>query len=257
MSGVLQGKVAVVTGGDTGIGKAITLAMAAQGAAVVIDYHGDVAPAKALVEQIESSGGKACAVAADVAKPQEVQRLIDTAVERYGGLHVMVNNAGIEEKHAFVEMPLDVYERIVSVNLTGVWLGSQCAAKQMIAQGQGGRIITISSVHEDVTMPENAAYCATKGAVRMLTRTIAVELASHGITANNVCPGAIETPMDAKIESEPPELRALLSEIPMGRMGKPSEVAQLCVFLASDDAAYITGASLMIDGGMSKNSGSL
>jgi glucose 1-dehydrogenase len=183
--------------------------------------------------------------------------LIGAAVDRYGKLDVMVNNAGIEEQHPFVEMPLDVYEKTIAVNLTGTWLGCQLAAQQMIKQQRGGRIINISSIHEDITMPTNAAYCASKGAIRMLTRTIAVELAQYGITVNDVCPGAIDTPIDAPVKRDPQKMQTLLSEIPMRRMGRPEEIAQLCVYLASADAAYVTGASLYIDGGMSKNSGSL
>ncbi|HLI94725.1 MAG TPA: glucose 1-dehydrogenase [Candidatus Baltobacteraceae bacterium] len=253
----LRDKVAIVTGGDTGIGRAICLAMAREGAKIVIDYHGDRGPALALALEIGGFGGSACDVGADVSKPQEMQQLIEAAVQRYGKVDVMVNNAGIEQQHPFIEMPLEIYEKIVAVNLTGTWLGCQLAAKQMAQQGRGGRIINISSVHEDVTMPTNAAYCATKGAIRMLTRTIAVELAPYGITVNDVCPGAVDTPIDTSVKRDPEKMDALLREIPMRRMGRPEEVAQLCVYLASEDAAYVTGASLFIDGGMSKQSGSL
>lgn len=253
----LRDKVAIVTGGDTGIGKAIVLAMAREGAKVVIDYHGDEKPAKALVSEIQMFGGSACGVGADVSKPQDVHSLIGAAVERYGKLDIMVNNAGIEEQHPFIEMPLEVYEKTIAVNLTGTWLGCQIAAQQMVKQRRGGRIINISSVHEDITMPSNAAYCASKGGIRMLTRTIAVELAQYGITVNDVCPGAVDTPIDAPVESDPEKMKALLSEIPLRRMGRPEEIAQLCVYLASEDAAYVTGASIFIDGGMSKASGSL
>jgi glucose 1-dehydrogenase len=183
--------------------------------------------------------------------------LITAAVQRFGGVDIMVNNAGMEDKHPFLEMPLEVFERVLAVNLTGVWLCAQNAARRMATQGRGGRIITISSIHEDVAMPTNAPYCAAKGGVRMLTRTLSVELAPLGITVNNVCPGAIDTPMDKPLERDPGELRRLLSEIPLRRMGKPEDVAELCVYLASDAASYVTGASLYIDGGMSKNSGSL
>jgi glucose 1-dehydrogenase len=253
----LRDKVAIVTGGDTGIGKAICIAMAREGAKVVIDYHGEQAPASALVQQIGAFGGSACEIGADVSKPDDVRRLIDAAVQRYGKLDIMVNNAGIEQQRPFIEMPLEDYEKTIAVNLTGTWLGCQIAAQQMVRQGRGGRIINISSVHEDVTMPTNAAYCASKGAIRMLTRTIAVELAKYGITVNDVCPGAIDTPIDAPVKRDPEKMQALLAEIPMRRMGRPEEVAQLCVYLASEDAAYVTGASLFIDGGMSKQSGSL
>ncbi len=253
----LRDKVAIVTGGDTGIGKAISIAMAREGASVVIDYHGEEAPASALVREIRTFGGTACEIGADVSKPDEVRRLIAAAVERYGKLDIMVNNAGIEEQHPFIEMPLEAYEKTIGVNLTGTWLGCQVAAQQMVKQQRGGRIINISSVHEEIPMPTNAAYCASKGGIRMLTRTIAVELAQYGITVNDVCPGAIDTPIDAPVKRDPEKMKALLSEIPMRRMGRPEEIAQLCIYLASEDAAYVTGASIFIDGGMSKNSGSL
>ena len=253
----LRDKVAIVTGGDTGIGKAIVLAMAREGAKVVIDYHGDEKPAAALVSEIKAFGGAACEIGADVSKPQDMQSLIAAAIERYGKLDIMVNNAGIEQQHPFIEMPLEDYEKTLAVNLTGTWLGCQLAAQQMVKQRCGGRIINISSVHEDIAMPTNAAYCASKGAIRMLTRTIAVELAQYGITVNDVCPGAVDTPIDAPVKSDPQKMKALLSEIPMRRMGRPEEIAQLCVYLASEDAAYVTGASIFIDGGMSKKSGSL
>ena len=257
MPGNLQGKVAIVTGGDTGIGKSISQELAAEGASVVIDYHGDRAPADALVAQIAQAGGTSCALGADGSKPDDVAALIEGAIKAYGTLDVLVNNAGVEQKHPFVETPLDVYQSTIAVTLTGVWMLSQAAAKQMIAQKSGGRIINISSVHEDIAMPTNAAYCASKGALRMLTRTICNELAPYGITVNNICPGAIDTPMDKAVKRDPKELDALLNEIPLHRMGQPAEVGRMCVYLASDDGAYVTGASLFIDGGMSKNSGSL
>lgn len=253
----LQGKVAIVTGGDTGIGKAIVLAFAREGASVVIDYHGDVSPADALAGQIQKDGGKAVVCGADVRQAGDVEALVRKAVDAFGGLDIMVNNAGWEQQHPFLEMPFEVYRRIVDVNLTGTWLGSQFAAKQMVRQKRGGRIINISSIHEEITMPSNSAYCASKGGIRMLARTIAVELAQYGITVNDVCPGAIDTPMDASIKRKPEEMQELLSEIPLARMGKPEEVAELCVYLASDAAAYVTGASYFLDGGMSKKSGSL
>lgn len=253
----LEGKTAVITGGDTGIGRAIALEFAAAGACVVVDFVGDRSPADALVDQIGNSSGKAVAIEADVSKPEDVRRLIDKTVEHFGTIDVMVNNAGIEEKHPFLEMPLDVFEKVLAVNLRGTWLCSQIAARKMVEQKRGGRIINISSIHEDVTMPTNAPYCASKGAIRMLMRTIAVELAPHNITVNNVCPGAIDTPMDARLKRNDMEINALLQEIPMRRMGKPDEVAKLCAYLASDAAAYITGASFVVDGGMSKESGSL
>lgn len=253
----LAGKVAIVTGGDTGIGKAICIAMAADGAKVVIDYHGDQSPAAQLVKQIQDSGGAACAIGADVSNPQDAQKLVGEAISRFGSVDILVNNAGVEELHPFLEMPLEVYERVIGVNLTGVWLCTQAAAHAMVRQKTGGRIINISSIHEEVTMPTNAPYCAAKAGVRMLMRTLAVELAPYGITVNDVCPGAIDTPMDKSVKRDPQKYRALIDEIPMRRMGKPEEVAEMCVYVASNAAAYVTGASLFIDGGMSKQSGAL
>jgi glucose 1-dehydrogenase len=253
----LKDKVAIVTGGDTGIGKAICSAMAREGAKVVVDYHGDEGPAAALVRAIEQDGGTACAIAADVSNADEVQQLVNAALGQYDGLNIMVNNAGTEEQHPFLEMPFDVYERVIGVNLTGVWLCTQAAARAMAERKQGGRIINISSIHEEVTMPTNAPYCAAKAGVRMLMRTLAVELAPFGITVNDVCPGAIDTPMDRPVKEDREKYEALLKEIPMRRMGKPEEVAEMCVYLASDVASYVTGASLFIDGGMSKQSGAL
>ncbi len=253
----LRDKVAIVTGGDTGIGKAISIALATEGAKVVIDYHGDEKPAKAVVDHIENFGGKAICNPADISKPDEAADLVKAAVDQFGGLDIAVNNAGIEEKHPFIEMPLQVWNNVIAVNLTGVWLVAQAAAKQMAAQQRGGRIINISSVHEEIAMPTNAPYCASKGGVKMLMRTIAVELAQYGITVNDICPGAVDTPMDAPLKRDQKEYDELLSEIPLRRMAKPEEVAQMCVYLASDEAAYVTGASFFIDGGMSKQSGSL
>lgn len=216
----LRDKVAIVTGGDSGIGKAIALRFAQEGAAVAVDYHGDSRPADAVIEQIRHLGGRALAVAADVSNEQDVERLVQTAVRTFGGLDVLVNNAGIENKQPFLETPIEVWSKVIAVNLTGVWLCTQHAARVMAAKN-GGRIINISSVHEDVAIPTNAPYCASKGGVRMLMRTLAVELAPHNITVNDVAPGAIDTPMDAALERQPAELRALISEIPLGRWGNP------------------------------------
>ncbi len=253
----LKDKVAIVTGGDTGIGKAISLACAREGASVVIDYHGDVAPANALVDEIENLGARATAVGANVADPEEVESLIAAAVNAYGGVDILVNNAGIEQKHPFLETPFELFRKVIDINLGGVWLCTQAAAKQMVKQKRGGRIINISSIHEELPMPTNAPYCAAKGGVRMLMRTVALELAKEHITVNDVAPGAVDTPMDAGLKANTREYQALLAEIPLARMAKPEEIAGLVVFLASEAAAYITGATYVIDGGMTKHAGSL
>jgi len=253
----LQNKVAIVTGAATGIGKAIATTMAAEGASVVIDYVGDPAFANAAVQAIQAAGGKVTAVAADVSNPGQVNQLIQKAIDSFGKLDILVNNAGLEYKHPFHEFPFELWQKVIAVDLTGPFLCAQATAKAMIRQATGGRIINISSIHEDLPMPTNAPYCAAKGGLRMLMRTIAVELAPHKITVNNIAPGAIFTPIDADIEADAKLEAALMAEIPLGRWGKPEEVAALAAFLASDDAAYCTGSTFFIDGGMIRQAGSL
>jgi glucose 1-dehydrogenase len=252
----LQDKVAIVTGSATGIGRAIAVRFAREGAAVVVDYVGAPDVAAETEKEIAALGGRSIAVAADISKPDQVQTLVDGAVRAFGKLDIVVNNAGIEKKFAFVDYPLGELQKILDVNLVGPFLVSQAAARQMIKQNLGGRIINISSVHEDLPMPQNAAYCASKGGLRMLARTIAVELAKDRITVNNIGPGAIFTPIDADVEAMPEMEKALMSEIPLKRWGKPEEVAGLAVYLASDEAAYVTGSTYFIDGGMLRQSGS-
>ena len=253
----LENKVAIVTGAATGIGQAIAAGMAREGASVVIDYVGAPDAPNQTVQMIESAGGKCLAVEADVSKPDEVANLMQQALAKFGRVDILVNNAGIERKHPITEFPLDQWNMIIAVNLTGPFLCAQAAAKQMIAQAGPGRIINISSVHQDLPMPGNAPYCASKGGLRMLMRTMAVELAPHGITVNNIGPGAIYTPIDADVQANPEMEHALMAEIPLGRWGKPEEVANLAVFLASDDASYVTGSTYYIDGGMLRMSGGL
>ena len=253
----LQNKVAVITGASLGIGSAIALAFAKEGAAVALDYRSHPGEAKEIVDRVEGSGGRAISVHADVSSPEDVKNLIQRAVREFGRLDVMVNNAGMEEKMPFLDTPLDVWNRTIAVNLTGAWLGCQEAARQMVNQGGAGRIINVSSVHEDLPMPTNSPYCAAKGGLRMLMRTIAVELAAHNITVNNIAPGAVDTPMDAPLKEDANQMQQLLSEIPLGRMARPEEVAALAVYLASEDAAYVTGSTFVIDGGMMRHSGRL
>ncbi|MGH2411220.1 MAG: SDR family oxidoreductase [Chloroflexota bacterium] len=254
----LQDKVAIVTGAATGIGRSIAILMAREGAAVAIDYdEGQRTAARAVVAEIEKAGGKALAIEADVTKEAEVKKLVKHTADHFGRLDILVNNAGVEEEHPFLDMPLAVWDWVIAVDLTGPWLCAQAAARQMVSQGKGGRIINISSVHEDMPMPTNAPYCAAKGGLRMLMRTIAVELAPHKITVNNIGPGAIDTDLDAPTINDPPKFATLLGEIPLGRVGQPSEIAGLAVYLASDAAAYVTGSTYFMDGGMLRQSGSL
>ncbi len=253
----LQGKVGIVTGAATGIGQAIAMALAAAGASVVVDYVGNAFVVSRTLHKIGVIDGKVIGVDADISKQDDVEDLIRKAVQAFGKVDIFVNNAGIEKKLPFVDYPLDEWVKIMAVNLTGPFLCCQAAARQMIQQGSGGRIINISSIHEDLPMPTNAAYCASKGGVRMLMRTIAVELAPHKITVNNIAPGAIYTSIDADVESDKQLDNKILEEIPLGRWGTPEDVAHLAAFLASDEASYITGSTYIIDGGMIRNAGSL
>lgn len=252
----LKDRVAIVTGAATGIGQGIAIRFAKEGAAVVVDYVGKPGTPNRTEEAIKAAGGRTIAVEADVSNPQQVQNLIDSTVREFGKLDIVVNNAGIEKKFAFVDYPVDEARKILDVNLIGPFLMAQAAAKQMIKQGKGGRIINISSVHEDLPMPTNSVYCASKGGLRMLARTIAVELAKYNITVNNIGPGAIYTPIDADIEAKPELEKALMGEIPLNRWGQPADVAGLAVYLASDEASYVTGSTYFVDGGMLRQSGS-
>lgn len=253
----LESKIAIVTGSSSGIGKAIALTFAQEGAAVTVNYRSHSGDADEVVRQIKSGGGEALAVQADISKPEDVKNMVERTVEEFGRLDTLVNNAGMEEKMPFLDTPFEVWEKVIAVNLGGPWLGCQEAAQQMVKQGGGGRIINVSSVHEELPMPTNSPYCAAKGGLRMLMRTIAVELAQYDITVNNIAPGAVETPMDAEIEEDPDLYGQLLSRIPLRRMGRPKEIADLAVYLASDSAAYVTGSTFVIDGGMTRQSGSL
>ncbi len=252
-----QGRTAVIAGGATGIGAAIVRALSAAAINTVIDYVGDPTPARALVAELASRGGKAIACEANVSLAADADKLVAAAVSQFGSLDILVNNAGIEARYPFVDTPDEVWQREIAVNLSGPFYCSRSAAKQMIAQARGGRIVNISSIHEDVAAPTNAPYCASKGGVRMLARTIAVELAPHGITVNNVAPGAIDTPMDAATIADKKLDTELLDEIPLHRWGTPEEVAGLVLWLCSDAASYITGTTVVIDGGMMRQAGSL
>jgi glucose 1-dehydrogenase len=248
----LAGRTAVVTGAATGIGHAIAARFAKSFANVVVDYHADedYLDANGLVDSIQQAGGNAILVRADMTVETDVDALIASAVREYGGIDILVSNAGIEESHPIVDMPLDVWERILRVNLTGSFLCARAAARAMIARGQGGRIINISSVHEELAMPHNSAYTASKGGMRMFMRTLALELAPHGITVNNIAPGAIATRINQDVRQNPEQREKLLSEIPLGRIGQAGEVAGLALYLASRAASYVTGATYVIDGGL-------
>jgi glucose 1-dehydrogenase len=253
----LAGKVALVTGASSGIGKAIALEFGRQGAGVGVNYRGEAAPAEAAAREIEAAGGKAFAVQADVSKSDEVRRMIQQTVERLGKLDVLVNNAGIEHATPFLDKPEEEWDRTIAVNLKGPFLCTQAAAREMVRRGGGGTIVNISSVHEDLAFPGYADYCAAKGGLRMLCRDLALELAPHQINVVNVAPGAIATPINTATLNDPEKKLALERSIPLHRIGSPEEVAKLVAYLASDAAAYITGTTIFIDGGLMRQTGSL
>ena len=250
----LKDKTIVVTGGNSGIGAAIVLAVAAEGANVVIDYVAHPDETAKLVEQVEAAGGKAVGVQADVSSSGDLHTMVQTAVDTFGRLDVLVNNAGIENRTSLLDTSEEDFEKVMAVNLKSAFFGSQAAAKQFITQGGGGLVINISSVHEDWPMPGNIAYCVTKGGIRMLTRTAGVELGEHGIRMVNVAPGAVDTPINAATKADPAKMQKLDAAIPLGRVAESSEIADVVVFLASGKAGYMTSTTVTVDGGISQGS---
>ena len=250
----LEGKVAIVTGGNSGIGKAVVLALAAKGARVVIDYVADEQATEDLERQITGLGEMSVGVEADVSKVEDLQRMIDMAVSTYGRLDIMVNNAGIETRTSVLDTTEAQFEKVMAVNLKSAFFGTQLAAKQMIKQGGGGRIINMTSVHEDWPMPGNTPYCLSKGGMRMLTRTAGVELAPHNVLVVGVGPGAVDTPINAQTVSDPKALAKLDSAIPIGRLAESEEIASVVAFLAGEGASYITATTIFADGGIMQSS---
>jgi glucose 1-dehydrogenase len=250
----LKNKVAIVTGGNSGIGQAIVLELARQEARTVIDYVVHPEATEALERQISKLGGQCIGVNADVSKLADLQKLVDAAVRRFGRLDIMVNNAGIETRTSVLDTTEDQYDKVLDINLKSAFFGTQIAAKQMIEQGSGGRIINITSVHEDWPMPGNTAYCLAKGGIRMLTRTAGLELAKHKILVVGVGPGAVATPINLSTMTDPAKLAQLDAAIPLGRMARPEEIASVVAFLAGDGASYVTATTVFADGGIMHSS---
>ena len=249
----LQDKVALITGASSGIGKAIATRFAAEGAHVVVNYRpGGAVDSEAAQAEGTLLGPSSIAVAADVSKREDVERMMEEIIRQFGRIDIAINNAGIEIKKPFLEVTDEEWNKVIAVNLHGAYLVSQVAARQMVKQGQGGKLIFISSVHEDIPFPDYTAYFASKGGVRMLMRNLAMELAPHKINVNNIAPGAIATPINQAVLNDPLALKDAVGEIPWGRFGRPEEVASVAVFLASNEAEYVTGSTYLIDGGLTQ-----
>jgi glucose 1-dehydrogenase len=240
-----------VTGSATGIGRATVTRFASEGAAVIVNYVGSGDPADEVVAEIEAAGGRAIPVAADISNEEQVQAMFARAADELGGpVDLLVNNAGVEAPYLLVDMPLEEWNRVLGVNLTGAFLCAREAARGMIAAGAPGSIVNVSSVHEVIPWERFGHYCASKGGMKLWAQTIAKELAPKRIRVANVAPGAIATPINKDVLEDDVKRRAVETEIPWGRFGKPEEVAAAIAWLCSSEAEYVTGTTLFVDGGM-------
>lgn len=246
----LEGKVIVITGASTGLGKAMALRFGEEKAKVIVNFRSDENEANAVVEGIKKAGGDAIAVKGDVTVEEDVINLVQTAVNKFGTLDVMINNAGIENPVASHEMPLSDWNRVINTNLTGAFLGSREAIKYFVENDIKGSVINMSSVHEMIPWPLFVHYAASKGGIKLMTQTLALEYAPKGIRINNIGPGAINTPINAEKFADPAKRADVESMVPMGYIGKPEEIAAVAAWLASSQASYVTGITLFADGGM-------
>lgn len=246
----LDDRRALVTGGNTGIGRAIALALGAAGAAVAVNYVEGADAAEDVVRAIRAEGRKAVTVHADVTDPSSVRRMFEQIEQALGAPDILVNNAGIDGERALAwRSDLGRWRRVLDVNLAGAFYCAREALERMVAQRQGV-IVNVTSVHEQIPWGGYSAYTASKAGLGMLTRTLAQEAARHGVRVLAVAPGAIRTPINESVWEDPRARTDLLRKIPMGRLGRPEEIARLVVVLASDVASYLTGTTLFVDGGM-------
>lgn len=251
--GVLEGKVAIVTGASSGIGQGIAERLGREGAKVVVDYVGHEDSAQVTVDAITKAGGKAFPFQCDVTNMTQVQGIVDAAYAQFGSCDILVNNAGMEKKADFWDVTEEDYDKVLDVNLKGAFFLAQAFVRKLRDGKKKGRIINISSVHEDMAFPGFATYCLSKGAMRMMTRDLCVELGPLGITINNVAPGAVITPINTSLLHDKAKMSQLEKNIPLGYLAKVDDIAGVVAFLASDAASYINGATFIVDGGLSKS----
>jgi glucose 1-dehydrogenase len=247
---LLDGRRALVTGADSGLGQGIAFELASHGAAVAINHVGDSSVADAMVSAIEEGGGRAIAVPMDVRDEAQVQASFATVRAAFGCVDLLVNNAGVEKAYPLVEMPLAEWQRVIDVNLTGAFLCAREAARGMLAEAAPGTIVNITSVHEQIPWQQYSHYCASKAGEKLFGQSIAHELAPHGIRVVNVAPGAIDTPINREVVGDEAARRAVESEIPLGRWGKVEDVSRVVAWVASEEAEYIVGSTVFVDGGM-------
>jgi glucose 1-dehydrogenase len=250
MSNRLEGKTIAITGGDQGIGRAIAERLAQDGADIVICYRANESGAKEVQAEIQKLGRRAAAIQCDVGKISDGQQFIAEGVKQLGKLDILVNNAGLERRADFWDVTEADYDAVLNVNLKGLFFLTQAFVRHRMQAKSGGKVINISSVHEELPFPHFSSYCASKGGVKMLTRNLSIELAPLGITINSIAPGAIETPINKNLLNDPIKLKDLLENIPLNRLGKPSDVASIASFISSDDCSYVTGTTFFVDGGL-------
>ena len=253
MGNRLAGKVAAITGGSQGIGLAIAQRFAEEGADVSFCYRSNKAGADEAVTNIAKTGRKVAGFQYDVSSVNDGQKFIADTAAQFGKIDILVNNAGLERRADFWDATEADFDAVLNVNLKGLFFITQAFVKNRMALKAGGKIINISSVHEELPFPHFASYCASKGGVKMLTRNLSIELAPLGITINSIAPGAIETPINKNLLNNPAKLSALLENIPLKRLGTPDDVASMAVFLGSEESNYATGTTFFLDGGLTWN----